>query len=200
MFCSYSCLDYGKDKYMCATDEEFSIVPRIMLQALELFDGNLSKLKALIDKPELRKKTVFDFDMSDDRSCLMNQLISVNSLMKNKSSELLKRSIETHPILDRWNSRVDREVVKSIMRHFTDITVNGLGFDWWELKKEGNHMAPKSMICREVKIVGNGIFPFSSLFNHQCHHNAERFGVDNKLVIFVRFPIRKGQQVFINYG
>lgn len=200
MFCSRSCLDYSKDKYMCAADEEFSIIPRIMLQALEMWDGDLEILKTFIENPQLRNKTVFDFDLSDDRGRVMSQLISINSLQTNNASMDLNEYIGRHPILQRWKTDEEREKVKSILRHITDITFNSLGFDWWELSFDGDHLVRKSSKRRDHMLVGYGIYPVSSLFNHQCHFNADRISIDNKLVIFVRFPIREGQQVFINYG
>lgn len=81
MFCSQQCLEYGKDKYMWATDEKFSFI-RIILQALDIVGGDLNKLELLMTDPELRSKTAFDLDLSNphDSSFKYNQLLAFNSL------------------------------------------------------------------------------------------------------------------------
>lgn len=169
-----------------------------MLQALTLVGDDLKRLKDLIDDPETKKKTIFDYD-ANDSTFELHQFLATSSLMK-KSMGTFKQRIEFHPILDRWPLQEDKEVAKYIMLEIADITMNGLGFDWWELKTEGNHLYPKSTYVNEVFKIGDGLFPFASLFNHSCCRNAERFSVDNKLAVVVCLPIKKGEQVFISYG
>ena len=205
MFCSKECLEYGKDKYMCATDEEFGIVPRILLQVLDYFKGDMKKIKSIIKDPEIFKKTIFDFDMSnsDDPNNFLHQFIALNSLQKDNQSNKMNLLINNHPILERWAaSSNDQEIAKNFMKSITDIVCNSLGYDWWQLQKKGDALLPKSQLCGGISImhVGNGIFPFSSFFNHSCNFNLERFAVDNKLIIWVRKPIKKGEQLFISYG
>lgn len=200
MFCSSKCLEYGEKTLMCATDE-IANVSRILLQALTFVDDDLKRLKDLIDDPELKKKTIFDFDMSyaSDPAYELHQFLATCSFVK-KRMDVCIQVIEFLPVLDRWPLQEDKEVAKHIMRHIADITMNGLGFDWWELRADGNDLYPKSRFGIEVFMIGNGIFPFASLFNHSCCQNAERFSVDNKLAVVVCLPIKKGEQVFISYG
>lgn len=250
---------------MCATDD-FAIVPRILPQALEFCDGSLLNLKsALVDvNPELHKNTIFDLDISeaDETKQMLHQFLTLNSLMRGKLPKQIIDVIETHPILKRWSSHNDKEMVKEVMRQIAEITVNNsLSFECREVKKEGKFMRPvmkdfKSLnlssrsdydsdyidgvdlsspfeilmaLCgrsrsfsgskknvaeprhlesnlhpkmnsNDSKVIGNGIFPFSSLLNHSCCQNADRILVDNMLVVCVRYPIKAGDQIFINYG
>lgn len=238
--------------FMCAT-EEFAIVPRMLLQALDFCDGNLPNLySALVgSNPELQDKTVFDTDMNeaDETKQMLSQFLALNSLKRGVLTKEIAEVIEGHPILQRWASHNDKEIAKEVMRHIAEITVNnGLSFEWRKVVKEGKQMRANSkdfkacedeterdrydsfqelffdillgissrrdvtktrhlesqlhpkMNSRESMTVGNGIFPIASLFNHSCCHNADRLAVDNKLVIYVRRPIKAGEQVFINYG
>lgn len=256
MFCSSRCADNGGGMFMCAT-EEFAIVPRMLLQALDFCDGNLSNLSSALvgSNPELQDKTVFDVGMNeaDETKQILSQYLALNSLKRGVLTKEIVEVIEGHPILQRWASHNDKEIVKEVMRHITAITVNnGLSFEWRKVVKEGKQMRPNlkdfkacedetesersdsflelffniylgigvssrrdkfvtktrhlesklhpKMDSRESMTVGNGIFPIASLFNHSCCHNADRLAVDNKLVIYVRRPIKAGEQVFINYG
>lgn len=49
-------------------------------------------------------------------------------------------------------------------------------------------------------LLGSGVFPFCSLINHACTPNILRISFGNRMVIFVLRPIKKGQQLFDNYG
>lgn len=202
MFCSPKCLEYGEDKHMCAAGEGFSFIARITLQAVQIFGGDLRKMKTFLSDPEMRNKTVFDFDLSDpnDPNYLLYQLLAINSLKRIKNAIELSHLIGAHPILKRWTDKEDREIVKSFMRFIDDITYNGLKVTTWEFGKTGSQAYPKTAAVRTPKTVGHCIFPFSALFNHSCCNNIQKFSLDNKLVIFVSMPIKKGQQIFMSYG
>lgn len=204
MYCSTSCLEYGKGKYMCAADEHFGLVPRILFQVLAYFDGDIEKMKVSMDITNLSssKSTIFDFDMSkpDDPKRLLQQYIAMNSLYKDNTSKALNQLIENHPILDTWSSKNDKEIAKTFMKSITDLVVNSLGFEWRELYQTGGKYRYKDLLFKQSVCIGNGIFLFSSLFNHSCSHNVDRIIVDNKMVMWVQKPIKKGEQLFINYG
>lgn len=212
MYCSVSCLKYGKEKYMCAYDEQFSIVTRVLLQAIDLLNSrepkeanplNTERLQLFLDDTELRNKTILDFDMSSPSTAdsLYYHLVALNSMMTNRDAEKYREVIENNPILAKWTKESDIATVKAFMTHMTNLVNNGLGLDWWVLKKnEDGTLSPKASPAREVKLIGHGIFPFSAFFSHSCCPNTERFGVGEKFVVIVRLPIKKGDQVFISYG
>ena len=52
----------------------------------------------------------------------------------------------------------------------------------------------------EGGLLGSGAFPFCSLINHACTPNILRIPFGSKMVIFVLRPIKKGEQLFDNYG
>lgn len=187
---------------MCATDEEFHIFPRILVTMVDAVGGDMRRLKQLIQDPELAKKKILEYDISnpEDPNFLLYQFYALNALFKGDMGVKLQHIINDHPILERWTSAEDKEVAKAFLSHVADYVNNGIGYDWWELTFEGDKIVPKSMSHRTTMRIGNGIFPFSSFFSHACSFNAERLAIDNKFVIFIRLPIKKNEQIFITYG
>ncbi|XP_037034438.1 SET and MYND domain-containing protein DDB_G0273589-like [Bradysia coprophila] len=49
-------------------------------------------------------------------------------------------------------------------------------------------------------VIGSAAFPFCSLINHSCSPNIVRIPFGNKMVVFVLRNIKKGEQLFDNYG
>lgn len=49
-------------------------------------------------------------------------------------------------------------------------------------------------------VIGSATFPFCSLINHSCAPNIIRIPFGTKMVIFVLRKIKKGEQLFDNYG
>lgn len=49
-------------------------------------------------------------------------------------------------------------------------------------------------------VIGSAIFPFCSLINHSCSPNIIRIPFGTKIVVFVLRNIKKGEQLFDNYG
>lgn len=49
-------------------------------------------------------------------------------------------------------------------------------------------------------VIGSATFPFCSLINHSCSPNIIRIPFGTKMVIFVLRNIKKGEQLFDNYG
>lgn len=190
MFCSKECHDYGKDKYVCAVDEEFPLAPRVLLEALDTLGGDLEKLILLFTDPELSDKTVFDVDLSNtnDPNFKYNQLLAFNSLAEYQAE--FEWFIKCHPVLDRWSSKRERDLAETFMLHVARRFNIKLHNASQVLSKKG---------ATTINF-GAAIFPGASIFNHSCFPNTEVLNVDNKLVVYISYPIKRGQQILISHG
>lgn len=76
---------------------------RILLEAIDMVDGDLNKLKLLLTDPELRNKTMFDLELSnpDDSNYKYNQLLAFNSLPEYPYGN--EHLTKINPILNRWS-------------------------------------------------------------------------------------------------
>lgn len=198
MFCSQECYDCGKDKEMCAVDESiFSIAVRLMLEALDTLGGDVDKLELLMNDPELRNKTVFDLDLNNpnDPNFKYNQLLSFNSIFEGDDQEFFHQFVHRHPILNRWPSKHEKEIVQAFMLHIIRRIQCTAVCGTLMLSKEN----PLPLLDGEKIIYGVFKTAFSSLINHSCCPNTSFLSVDNKNVIYVTLPIKKGEQVFMSY-
>lgn len=203
MYCSQECHDYGVGKEMCASENEYARVFCMYLQILNYFNEDLGKILGFIEDPIWAGKTIFDFDMSDpnDPDNFLHQFISLNTLKKSGVPEKFESLLETHPIYLRWEATTERDAVRKILNFLVSVAPNALGYDWWKLRTaEKDFDSTRKEQVEESMVIGKGIFLFASFFNHSCFPNVERFAVENKLVIFVRTPIKKGEQLYISYG
>lgn len=48
--------------------------------------------------------------------------------------------------------------------------------------------------------IGVGVFSFINLFNHSCYENVHRACHGSTIVLSALRSIKKGEQLFINYG
>ncbi|XP_014212940.1 SET and MYND domain-containing protein 4-like [Copidosoma floridanum] len=66
-----------------------------------------------------------------------------------------------------------------------------------------SHYLPREEVdeASENKNLGSIITSFCSLFNHNCCNNVERlFTCNTEIVLFTSRSVKKGEQLFINYG
>jgi SET domain len=201
MFCSEECKAAAMKSFFeieLATKYR-DINQRRLYEALQICDGNFDKLKQLNDDPELKAKTIFDFDFSDPNDPLFkyNQLLAYNGLKLGPKIPELKM-MQNHPILQLMRNDRERNIaMKYLERTLLIMSVNSDGLDWKTADYDDNGQLVASM--ESVK-VGSGIRLFGSLLNHSCSPNVARTVVDDKFVFFVKRPIQKGQQLFVSYG
>lgn len=201
MFCSEECRKVAHKIFhrheINLRTQEFT--QRILLESLDICEWSFEKLSELIENPEMSSKTAYDFDWRnvDNVKNRMHSLRSFNGLQVGPITDDLE-FIETHPILEIFNTENEKEIVKNFMRRISRIlSVNCYSLDWMMPDStDGNSLLTAS---NKMKI-GSGLFIFGSLFNHSCAPNIDRILVDNKFVFFVRRPIDKGEQLFISYG
>lgn len=186
---------------MCAADETLSIAPRIILEALDTLGGDLKKLEMFMTNPESCSKTVFDLKLRnpDDPDFKYNLLLALNSLSEYPIDDKIPQYLKLHPILERWSSQPEKDMIEACMQHVCRRIYNAITYNIELLTKN----ADGRFVTKEDKKkfdFGISIFPFVSFFNHSCCSNTEDVRVDNKFVVTVSHPIKKGEQVFINYG
>jgi hypothetical protein len=60
----------------------------------------------------------------------------------------------------------------------------------------------RNSFCLELnngKAIAGALFAFTSLINHSCTNNLDGIVVENRLMLIVNQPIKKGQQIFLCY-
>lgn len=166
---------------------------RIFFQALNMFDGSIEEMKKFLEKFENSSTSVYDFDFSSDREKAKNFLASLYCLArsdKTPGDASPKVIFQSHPYLSKlWN---DHEIfIQNFIARVIDIyDCNFHGICGWSRKFSD---------ARNPQMVGVGCFAFASLINHSCYPNINRIYVDDKMLIVVDRPIKKGEQIFDCY-
>ncbi|KAJ6646435.1 Histone-lysine N-methyltransferase ASHR1 [Pseudolycoriella hygida] len=200
MFCSEECMEIASKTYADTTNKMHDIKQRMLFEALVICGGSFSKLKELMDASDLKKETIFSYDLSnpDDPLFKQNLLKSSMSLAqaKNVSADVINY-LSHHPVLETIKDQRDKEIAETfLLRCFRILAVNSFGIEWLVPSRPQDHT--KDTIV--TKRAGQALCLFGSLMNHSCIPNVDRVFVQNKFVFFVRRPIFKGQQLFISYG
>lgn len=217
MFCSLECEKSAFDKFhqfecpmmelilspiMTAT---MRLAVRTLFTSLALFGGSFEELDKFL-KENFESRTVFDIqDCSDPKETLLavNSLIANHKLEVNETffEELFQSSAELKSM---WSSHAD--FIRSFLKKQTQIgTMNYHEIHGWPLKKGGLRDEEfdelKGLAYKTgVTSWGSGSYPFISMLNHSCAPNVSRVFVGNKNVVFVQRSIKKGDQLFDNYG
>lgn len=220
MFCSQECLNYSKNKYMCNVDDHLSIVPRIVCEAIDMLGGDVSRLKPLTTDSTQSSLTVFDLALSNpaDPDFKYNRLLALNALEEKQLDADDELAINTHPVLNRWPSLSDKNIVKAYMQKIakrshakissfpptqirsaayydSDVDQDGYAKDVDKGDRSYLERAKKSCVESEF---GFSIFPFFSMLISSSRlpfANVHYLRVCNKLVAHVSLPIKKGEQI-----
>lgn len=214
MFCSEDCALVGIEKfhkYECPIVDKLNslctkilrIASRTFFEALDVCNGNLEDLKALIEENRDSSKTIFDFDAPITRR---NVLQAIDSLATNESernrADLFQRSgivavvcdlFLTHTCLkDLLVNNEDQDFFRCFVFKQTQIAaINYHGLFNGVLHKSELESNSQS---------GSGSFPFCSLVNHSCAPNLVRVTAGCTNHMLVNRPIAAGEQLFDNYG
>lgn len=203
MFCSQNCLRNAAlayHRYECPIIDLLlkcgimQMALRTFFQALSSFNGSIENLEAFLsDNDSSASVYDFDFSVSDNLSKAKNFLISLLSLARSKNScsnDSPEMFFMNHPELaDVWNSH------ETFIRNFIKRVIqvgdsNFHGICGWSLKKYENDLP---------QMIGVGCYPFISLLNHGCAPNVNRIYLEDKMILLVERPIRKGEQLFDCY-
>lgn len=180
------------------------IAARTFFQALKVCDGNLEKLKSVISENESHPDlTIFDVDNPDDQ---LDVLRSIDALQSNEQSrgnaDHFQRSgivavivdlfLRHSKLADFLSTEDDRDFFRNFVYKQTQIAACNYHGIY-------NGITKRSEMEDDPQI-GSGSFPFCSLINHSCNPNIVRVVLDNKNYVVVNRVIRRGDQLFDNYG
>lgn len=152
---------------------------------------NLVILKDLLSSN--KQKTIFDYDLSnqtDDPATDFKLLSIFNNLEmdSNKHEESAFRLISSELVqyLLMTSGINFREFESLLVDYSTRLALiarrNGV-----------------TIFCRDQQD-GKAILPFGDLCSHSCDPSIQQVIIDNKFVHIVVKPIKKGEQIFMNYG
>lgn len=180
------------------------IALRTFFIALSSFDGSIAELETFINSNS-KPLTIYDVTSSSD---VREMLIVSNSLTYNSDVEVHEKLFDeifltSTALKVMWSSH--RTFIRTFLKTHTQIgTMNCHEIYNWPLKKVGlsdNEEKKTSLAYKSgVVAVGSGSYPFISLINHHCAPNVNRVFVHDKNTLVVQRPIKKGEQLFDNYG
>lgn len=215
MYCSDEC---KKDAYDTFYKYEVDIIDKLNLictkivriavrtffHSLKVCDGNLKKLKAVVSENENHSGlTIFDVENPGDQ---LDILRSIDALQSNENgrgnADHFQRSgivaviidlfLQHTKLADFLSAEDDRDFFRNFVYKQTQIAACNYHGIY-------NGITKKSEIDNDPQI-GSGSYPFCSLINHSCNPNIVRVILDNKNYVVVNRVIRRGQQLFDNYG
>lgn len=204
MFCDEMCHQNAMKnfhKYECPIIERLltsgimQLPLRTFFQALSIFDGSIDELMLFLSENKNPSACVYDFDFycvdesSSAKSFLLSLFCLVNS-GKVCSSDSPEALVKDHPLLrEAWASR--EKFIRMFIQKVLQVgDSNFHGICGWSLKKYENQYP---------QMIGIGCYPFISLVNHGCAPNVNRIYVEDKMLLLVERPIRKGEQLFDCY-
>ena len=200
MFCSQKCMksaNKGYHYYECQILQplnetgDWRMVLRSFFDALSICSGSIEQLEKIMIESDELSPTVFNYDLSglDNIETIKNQLKCMIGLerkidvtMKDFSSIFLQ-----HPELAKiWSSH--SSFVNKFLERMMQIEI--LNF---------HGIKGRSLNNSYRSCLGDGGYIFCSLLNHSCCPNTMRIVVDNRMVLVVERPIKKGEQLFDCY-
>lgn len=138
------------------------------------------------------QNTIFDYDLNnqvDDPNADFKHLSIFNNLSKdtNQRIESQRRKFSSFFVEGFLNQGQDPEMVSLLVEYSTRLTMikrrNCTGF-----------------AVQGEQAGGAVVLPLGSLYSHSCDTNIRMILIDNKFVHIALRPIKKGEQLFFNYG
>lgn len=183
MFCSESCehehevryKDTG-EKYTSDLDERLIIDLSIRIMALSMAEKNEQMYGLLFGNS--KKFTVFDVDDLSPK----NVVSIVLTMQTSKYFPKQMLSVDTNAATS--------TITEQVSEKFLNIPFTN-GIEIFEKHWSSDH---------KKRRIGKAICAFGSLFNHSCYPNIGMITLDNKIVYYVNYPIKAGEQLFISKG
>lgn len=204
MFCSENCMRMAYKtfhKYECPIIDLvlksgiMQMAVRTFFQALSMFNGSIDELEKFLIENKNPSASVYDFDFTthDEATIAKSFLLSLYCLTKSDKvceSDSPEMLVKLHPQLaETWISH-EKFIRKFILKILQVGDSNFHGICGWSLKKYENQFP---------QMIGIGCYPFISLINHSCAPNVNRIYVEDKMMLLVERPIKKGEQLFDCY-
>lgn len=167
----------------------------VFFKALSIFDGSITDLEKTFNDNESSSHSVYDFDFADtdnNQTNGKNYLISLLCLARNDKdyrNDSPEKLFHVHPKLSGMWTTHEAFIRKFILKVLQIGDSNFHGICGWSLRKYD----------QVPQMIGIGCYPFISLVNHGCAPNVNRIYVEDKMMLLVERPIRKGEQLFDCY-
>lgn len=150
--------------------------------------------------------TIFDVEQLDERG----QFLAINSLIANEEidikADIFEKIFQMTPKLNELWSMHGDFIANFLQRQIRIATLNYHEIYFWPLKR--GRLQERSVDKLETTLAyqrgtvsaGTGSYPLCSLLNHHCAPNVTRMFINDKIALVVQRPIKKGDQLFDNYG
>ncbi|CRK89367.1 CLUMA_CG003123, isoform A [Clunio marinus] len=202
MFCSTRCQQEANKsfhKYECNYLEflnntgNWRMPLRNFFHSLSICDDSIEELEKLMIESDSESPTVYNYAMDDQRDpdtvknhlkCMIGLARRVVVTVRNFSEFFTH-----HPLLSSaWCTH--QEFIKKFLKRMMQIEIlNFHGIKGRSLDRNNPYRSS----------VGDGGYAFCSLLNHSCCSNVMRIVVENRMVVIVERPIKKGEQIFDCY-
>lgn len=203
MYCNQECLTKARERFhgaYCRSIRPLVEWNEISFLAVTSTWKSLLESVFIVQDPEIlqslmssnKQTTIFDYDLRNPRrepTADFNHLSIINNLEQStdKDTEDQRREISSSFVkssrLREWN----RESGGVLVDYSTRLAM----------------IQERNAICLSVgeQRIGSAVLPFASLYNHSCDF-ASIFVIfiDSKFAHIVLKPIKKGEQLFLNYG
>lgn len=220
MYCSEDCKSANWERYHDVECVVFSSVwkmdasnldlcsVRLAVQAVREF-ASIEKLRKELSEVENcndpRIKGFSDsgiFDSNKYRSVLS----LVTNTEKRSVQDLFRRSLDSCFILyylatrtNFFGNRLEKDL--SVLSNNNDaVFVGSLVLRHQQLIPSNGHTFCEERRAEEAVRRGLAIMPFLSLINHSCSPNTLRNCTPKHVIMYAMYPIKKGEQLFDNYG
>jgi hypothetical protein len=184
---------------------------KMLFKVLALFDGSVDELKEFLEANK-EPRTIFDFDFSDEndpmylknlmlaslsiKNCRLDDVKTLvfvkcyNMILRNKKLKKMWKSPRNRKFLDELLCKLFQVYIcgnESVI--YTNINVS---MD----DKVRNAVQQKDAECHYIM---SHIDPAIWLLSHSCLPNIAPKSFDDKTALFVVFPVKKGQQISVQY-
>jgi SET and MYND domain-containing protein 4 len=202
MFCSPNCrreANKGFHQYECNIlnflnqTGNWRMPLRCFFDALTICCGCIEELERVMQVCENSSPTVFNFDFSNLKSFKNKQyhLLCMLSLTNNVAVNIhdFSHLFQHHPKLEElWSTH--RSFIEKFLQRMMQVEI----LNFHGIKGRSLNRNKPYRPC-----LGDGGYPFCSLINHSCCPNVMRIVVENRMVLVVERPIKKGEQLFDCY-
>ncbi|XP_055593209.1 SET and MYND domain-containing protein 4 [Uranotaenia lowii] len=219
MFCSNACKDKAYQAYHrieCPIVKEArTLVTKVIFMAfrttttaISTFDNNFDELKSHVQNIDETTLNPFQFDWNTITA--RERYSTIHALATNKNlrtpSDLLQRSIYAIVLSDAlFNKTWLKDICDGTESHRDFVRV--LIFHHSQTSPVNMHSTmyinyrPNTADVHAHDNLGCGAFPILSMINHSCSPNMVRITLpDGRNMAFLNRPLKKGDQIFDNYG
>ncbi|XP_017884795.1 SET and MYND domain-containing protein 4-like [Ceratina calcarata] len=220
MYCSEDCKTTHWKKYHDIECAVFPFVWKMDSSNLDLCSVRLTiqAVREFASIEELRKELIQVDNCDDPRTkgfsndgiFASDKYRSVLSLVTNTEKrsvrDLFRRSLDSCFILWYLATRTNLfgNLLERDLSALTDnndaVFVGSLVLRHQQLIPSNGHTFTEERGLEEAARRGFGIMPFLSLMNHSCSPNISRDCTSKHIVVRAMYPIKRGEQLFENYG